>query len=345
MRHTRSLRRSFTGVLQSGFRCDHLMIVLLLLISCGTAAASQREEPKLVDVGGFKLNSILLNAGRQAELPPIVFIHGASTSLYDPMLSFRERLEGRAKLLFVDRPAHGQSDSGGPENILPDGQADAIATLMDKRHIQKAIIVGHSFGGAIAAALAVRHPEKVAGLVFLSPAVYPWPGGVAWYYDAARPPLIGDLFSVVVAAPLGVLAIDRATKAVFAPNSVPAGYIEKTKAFQALRPGAFRHNAQEVGALSDWAKTFSPRYRSISAPTVIITGDADGIVSPEIHARHLARDIRGSRLIMVHNLGHKSDYVTSDLAVAAIERVAGRNVDLRSVARAVERRIANDGKD
>lgn len=95
--------------------------------------------------------------------------------------------------------------------------------------------------------------------------------------------------------------------------------------------GAFRHNAQEVAALNEWARGASSEYRRITAPTVIITGDTDTIVSPEVHSRHLARDIRGSTLIVVHNLGHKSDYVASDLAIAAIEKVAGRPSDLKAV--------------
>lgn len=74
-----------------------------------------------IDVGGFKLNSVLLDAGERARPPPIVFIHGASTSLYDPMLSFQEKLKGNATLLFVDRPGHGQFVAGGPANLLPDG--------------------------------------------------------------------------------------------------------------------------------------------------------------------------------------------------------------------------------
>ena len=114
---------------------------------------------------------------------------------------------------------------------------------------------------------------------------------------------------------------------------------------QALRPEAFRHNALEIAALSDWAKSASPSYRTITAPTVIITGDTDDIVSSDLHARHLARDIHGSRLIVVQNLGHKSDFVAADLAVAAIEHLAGRKVDLQSTERAVERRIAADGRD
>jgi pimeloyl-ACP methyl ester carboxylesterase len=310
-----------------------------------SAAADPGTRPVRIDLGDITLNSVLIEPERKSDLPPIVFIHGASTSLYDPVLSFRAKLQGRAKMLFVDRPGHGGSDTGGEQYILPDAQADAIARLMRVRGIAKAIVVGHSFGGAIAAALAVRHPGMVSGLVFLSPTVYPWKGGIAWYYDVASTPVAGALFSTLVVPPVGLFAIDRATKAVFAPNRPPANYIEETKGFQALRPVAFRRNAQEVAALSDWAKTASRRYRTIRAPTVIITGDRDSIVSPTVHSRHLARDIRGARLIVVHKLGHKSDYVASDLAVAAIEQVAGRKRNLTTITGTVERRIAHDGQD
>lgn len=324
------------------------LLVMGLAVSLAMPAhrgVASEVEAVRIDVGGYKLNSVLLKPGAKADLPPIVFIHGASSSLYDQLLSFRERLEGRAALLFVDRPGHGASDAGGARNILPDGQADAISTLMEKRGIDRAIIVGHSFGGAIAAAFAVRHPEKVIGLVFLSPAVYPWSTGIDWYYDVARTPVIGHVFSALVVPPLGFAAIEGAADAVFAPNPRPDDYVRKTRALQAISPGRFRHNAQEIAALSDWAKTASRDYPDIKAPTVIITGDADRIVSPEIHSRHLARDIRGSQLIVVRNLGHKPDYVAGDLVVAAIERVAGRKRDLQAIARSVEERIADDGKD
>ena len=136
---------------------------LIMILSSGVnaqASANPVEDERLIDVGGFVMNSLLLEPGHKPDLPPIVFIHGASTSLYDPLVAFRSSLEGRARLLFVDRPGHGRSEIGGKRNILPDGQADAIANLMDKRGIKNAIVVGHSYGGAIAAALALRHQER-----------------------------------------------------------------------------------------------------------------------------------------------------------------------------------------
>lgn len=324
------------------FKSLAFIVALFMTVLQAPVADSQSREEVRIDVGGYSLNSVMLNTKAKAHLPPIVFIHGASTSLFDPMYSFREALKGRATLFFVDRPGHGRSDLGGEANTFPDGQADAIAKLMERRGIRKAIIVSHSFGGAVAAELAVRHPDRVIGLVFLSPAVYTWKGSLEWYYDAAGAPVVGWLFSGLVIPPAGFLAIDSATKAVFAPNHRPDDYIRKTKAYQAIGPAAFRRNAIEIANLQKWAKRFAAGYRYIAAPTIIITGDADQIVSPSIHSRHLARDIRGSELIVVHNLGHKSDFVARDLAIAAIERIAGFKRNLRKTARRVEHTIAKD---
>lgn len=328
------------------FGLSFLIGAIFPAFSFTVAAASEAQKaiPVRIDVGGYKLNSLLIEPQKQADLPPIVFLHGASASLYDPLFSFADKLRGRATLLFIDRPGHGGSDIGGRDNILPDGQADAVAQLMKKRGIHKAIIVGHSFGGAITAAFALRHPEMVSGLVFLSPAVYPWPGGIAWYYTAASAPVTGPLFSTFVAPPAGFLALDQATRGVFTPNKRPPDYIEATRAWAALRPKAFRHNAQEVAALNGWARSAAPNYSKIKAPTVIITGDTDNVVSPEIHSRQLARDIDRSILIVVKNLGHKSDYVARDLVVEAIEKLAGKSVDLHTAQKQLEKLIAGDGK-
>ncbi|MET0748710.1 MAG: alpha/beta hydrolase [Rhizobium sp.] len=319
--------------------------ILLLVLAGGlpyVAAADTDAVPQeMIDIGGYRMNSVLLRA-THPDLPPIVFIHGASANLFDPMLSFRAKLEGRADLLFVDRPGYGRSERGGPQNAYPDGQADAIAAVMDKRGIKKAIIVGHSFGGAVVASFALRHPDKVVGLVFLSPAVYPWPGGIAWYYRAASAPVTGWLFSTFVVPPAGLAMMGGAIKEVFAPNVAPKDYIAKTRARLAIRPAAFHHDAVDIANLNDWTKEASPHYPEIDKPTVVITGDTDGVVSPTIHAHHLAQAIRGARLISIHNMGHKSDYVASDVAVAAIEMLGGERRDLAAIARRVEARIAGD---
>ena len=102
----------------------------------------------------------MFRAPANPDLPPIVFIHGASANLKDQMMPLRPLLEGRAELLFLDRPGHGWSGRGPGNNENPTAQAATIAALMDELGIGPAIIVGHSFGGAVAAAFGARPGRK-----------------------------------------------------------------------------------------------------------------------------------------------------------------------------------------
>ncbi|WP_292153651.1 alpha/beta hydrolase, partial [Mesorhizobium sp.] len=208
-----------------------------------------------------------------------------------------------------------------------------------------AIIVGHSFGGAVTTAFARQHPQKTLGLVFLAPVSHPWPGGAtAWYHKLTAVPVVGWLFSETIASPAGMLRIGNATACVFSPNNVPKGYIGKASIPLVLRPPAFRANARDVAQLYDYVRAASPGYREIKAPTLVISGDRDKVVYATVHSVGLERDIPGAELVWVANLGHKPDWIAPDLVVGAIEKTAGAPVDLQSMASVVESRIAGDAQ-
>lgn len=276
------------------------------------------------------------------ELPPVVFIHGASGNLLDQMLPTRRHLEGRAELLFMDRPGYGWSQRG-TGNDDPYGQAATIAALMDERGIADAIVVGHSFGGAVAASLALEHPDKVRGLVFLSPATHPWPGGeTSWYYTLSARPFIGRLFVNTLALPGGLLQIEAASSGVFSPNRKPRTYVDDAAIKLVLRPNAFRWNAVDVAGLYRHVVKAAPRYKDIAVPTIVVSGNRDTVVYEEIHSLGLVRDIPNAELVWIDNLGHKPDWIAPDLVAAAVETVAGQQVDLSEIAVAVRARIAGD---
>lgn len=328
-------------------------IAFLVALLCALAGASrvgawliERRNPpsgQFAEVRGTRLHFVHMPAGPAADLPPVVFIHGASGNLRDQMLPLRPLLEGRADLLFVDRPGHGWSGRGPADNATIDGQARTISALLEYLEIGRAIVVGHSFGGAVAAALALAEPERVRGLVFLSAATHPWPGGgTSWYYSLTAMPVVGRIFAETIAWPGGVLRMAAAADCVFAPNPVPQHYARDAAIGLVLRPPAFRNNAIDVAGLFDHVARTQPRYGGIAVPAVVISGDRDTVVYEEIHSVGLARDIPGAELVWVRNMGHKPDWIAPDLVVAAIEKVAGRERDLGAAARAVETRIAAD---
>ncbi|TPI13400.1 alpha/beta hydrolase [Mesorhizobium sp. B4-1-3] len=331
------------------FTCAVLLFLVALLFAlAGITRAGvwliERRSPPIgafAKIRGARIHYVHVRAPARADLPPVVFIHGASANLKDQMLPLRPLLEGRAEVLFLDRPGFGWSERGDNETLA--AQADTIAALMDHIGIKKAVIVAHSFGGAITTAFARQHPDKTAGLVFVSAATHPWPGGAtAWYYKLTATPGIGWLFSETLACPAGMLRIGDATACVFSPNKVPEGYIDDASIPLVLRPSAFRANARDVAQLYDYVRAATPAYREIQAPAVVISGDRDKVVYARVHSVGLERDVPGAELIWVPNLGHKPDWIAPDLVVGAIQKVAGKDVDLQAMARIVEGRIASD---
>ncbi|MBB4952540.1 pimeloyl-ACP methyl ester carboxylesterase [Agrobacterium vitis] len=299
------------------------------------AAGLTKQHPPIgqhIALGDMTLHALHVAAGDAADLPALVFIHGASGNLLDQTTAFLPHLKGRGELLFVDRPGHGYSERGGAANDAPDGQAHTIARAMDAVGIDSAIIVGHSFGGAVAASFAVLHPEKTKGLLLLAPATHPWPGGVDWHYNLTATPVIGPIFAHTIAPIAGMMRMESAISAVFAPNPKPAEYSAKAAPTLVLRPASFRYNAIDVTNLHGYVSQMALRYPEIKVPTVIITGDSDDIVLANVHSVGLARDIEGAELVWLRHVGHKPDYVATDLAIAALEKIAGRTRDLQAIA-------------
>jgi pimeloyl-ACP methyl ester carboxylesterase len=321
-----------------------LLLALAGLTRVGVWWIERRNPPvgSFLDIGGTRLHYVHVPAGPGADLPPVVVLHGASANLNDQMVPLRPFLEGRAELLFVDRPGHGWSKRG-MGNETPRAQARLVAALMTRLGIEKAVIVGHSFGGAATAVFGVEMPERVAGLVFLSAATHPWPGrATSWYYRLTATPVLGWLFAQTLALPAGAMRIGPAATCVFSPNAPLEAYLAQAQIPLVLRPSAFRANALDVEGLYDFVAEEAKRYPAIKAPTVVISGDRDTVVYEEVHSLGLVRDIPGAELVWVRNLGHKPDWIAPELVVAAIEKAAGRPRDLQGFARDVEARIAGD---
>jgi pimeloyl-ACP methyl ester carboxylesterase len=113
---------------------------------------------------------------------------------------------------------------------------------------------------------------------------------------------------------------------VFAPQEAPADYADRAAIALVLRPDNFLANARDVVGLHAFVTRQAPRYASIKAPTVIITGDRDTVVSPDIHARAFAAKVPQSKLVVLEGVGHMPHHVAADRVVAAIDELAAEAV-------------------
>jgi pimeloyl-ACP methyl ester carboxylesterase len=322
-------------------------IIALGLIACSiiTIVMSNRIDKRYPPIGSFiEVNGTRLHYVDEGpkDAPAVLLIHGASSNLRDMLIPVRKSLGGKYRLIAVDRPGHGWSERG-LYSATPDAQARTLADFLTALKVDRAVVFGHSFGTALATAMAVERPDKMLGLVVASPATHPWPSGKTnWYNHLARVPVIGWIFTRTLALPAGIGRIPSATDCVFAPNQVPPNYLQEAGIELVMVPHRFMDNSEDLVGLHPHTLRYHNRYKEIKTPTIIITGDHDTVVSKEIHAENLARDIAGSRLFVVKNVGHKPDYALSDLVAASIETLAGNPRDLDAIAAAAEKRLAGD---
>jgi pimeloyl-ACP methyl ester carboxylesterase len=307
------------------------IVALLGLCAAVTAlgvALIERAHPPagiFVPVTGGRLHVVELGPAHPAAGPPVVLLHGASGNLEDQRLTLGNMLAASRRVILIDRPGHGFSDRpGGATDASPRRQAALIAEALARLGVGRAIMVGHSLAGAVVTAYALDFPERVAGLVLLAPVTHPWEGGMSWYNAMAVSPTLGKLFAHTIVLPLGMLLFPSAVESVFAPQSPPERYVERSASLLVLRPAEFIANAQDIAVLEDFVTAQVPRYRAIAAPTVIITGDRDRTVWPNIHARVVAALIPSAKLIELAGLGHMLPHVAPAAIIAAIDEIAKR---------------------
>jgi pimeloyl-ACP methyl ester carboxylesterase len=99
----------------------------------------------------------------------VLLLHGASGSSGDPILALGRCLTESYRVIAVGRLGHGSSDRvGGAEAASPARQASVISEALNQLGIDRAIVVGHSWSGALATAMALNHLERLSGLVLLA---------------------------------------------------------------------------------------------------------------------------------------------------------------------------------
>jgi pimeloyl-ACP methyl ester carboxylesterase len=306
-----------------------LLAVLATVTIVGARMIARAHPPagRFVEVGGGRLHIVDIDERTQpaADDPPVVLLHGASGNLEDMRLALADHLKARHRVILIDRPGHGWSERAADE-ASPAQQAAMVAEALERLDVGRAIVVAHSFAGSVATALALEDPGRVAGLVLLAPVLYPWSTGIAWYYNLATVPVLGPLFAHTFALPVGAVLIRPVVGTVFAPQDAPADYADRAAIALVLRPQAFLANARDVAGLHAFVTRQAPLYSRIKAPTVIITGDRDTVVSPNIHARALAAALPNSKLVVLEGVGHMPHHVAPDRVVEAIDEVANGRI-------------------
>jgi pimeloyl-ACP methyl ester carboxylesterase len=224
----------------------------------------------------------------------LVLVHGAGGSHLDWPAPLR-RLKG-ANVYDLDLPGHGRSEGTGRSSIS--AYRDFLLAFLDASGLERAIVVGHSMGGAIALDFALHYPDRLAGLILVgsgarlrvAPAILT---GILSDFETTVDLICDYAFGPSATEQLKRLGRQRLLKT---PPEVLHGDYSACDAFNVM---------EHLG--------------EVHCPTLVIGGTADRLTPPKYSA-YLRDHIPGAELVLVDAAGHMAMLEKPEVVARAVSK-------------------------
>lgn len=266
------------------------------------AAELAEEDADWIDAGALMLHARIAGPDDAAS-PGAAFLHGFGSNL-ESFAPLQAGLADRVRTVAWDRPAFGLTErvlSWPDENPYgPGAQVGHVLVALDAAGIDRAVLIGHSAGGAIALSAALRHPARVSGLVLIAPAVYRGGGAPAWSRWMLGTPQL-ERIGPALMRQLGGEPGESLLRSSYAdPARLDPGVLDAYR--RATRADDWDRALWELVKASREPDVAS-RLGQVRVPVLVVTGLQDQIVPPD-QTRRLARELPSATLVELQGCGH-----------------------------------------
>jgi pimeloyl-ACP methyl ester carboxylesterase len=261
---------------------------VLLAMAC-SASVQAAAFDGMVDVGAHKLHVVTMGEG-----PYTVVFESSFGSDLSAWRKVAPEVAKKASVLVYSRAGTGQSPARGVGVPLEQAAAEFKQVLAATGAKGPLILVGHSYGAFLIRAFAARHPEQVAGMVFVDPA------------DEGIEPALAALDAARVQA-------DRRSLA----QMVPPAMQEDLRLVQAIMAGG---QLPVKSALPDVPAAMLTSVRADPKSPFFIETPAAVKLKRERHAAFFAQFSSGAHVV-TPNSGHNIPMQEPELVVGAVEQV------------------------
>jgi len=259
-------------------------------------------ESRFAECRGFRLHYRMMGSG---ERPFMLLLHGSFLSMRS-WRSVAGPLSEMGTVVVLDRPAFGNTSRPVPSrqnavSYAPEAQSDMIDEFLGVLGIEKAILVGNSTGGTLAMLTALRHPDRVSGLVFVDAMIY------SAYAASGVPSVMKPVLKA--ASPLFARLMRLLINKFF--DRLLLSFWNDPARLSAGTIAAYRGDMMQ----GNWPRGFwevflethhlhlDEQLGSISVPVLVLTGEADRTVKVEESVR-LAEELQDSVLEVVADCAH-----------------------------------------
>lgn len=238
-------------------------------------AASQNKQTKIgyAPVNGLRIYYEIHGTANSAR-PPLVLLHGGGDTIKTSFGHVLPVLARDRQVIAFEQQGYGHTADIADRPFSFEQSADDTAALLDDLHIEKADLFGFSNGGTIAFQVAIRHPKVVRKLMVAS-ALCKRDGGYPWLWDAMANAKLENM-----------------------PQELQEEYLKVAPHPENLR--MFHDKAAQ--RMRDFKDIPSDAIRGITAPTLVIIGDAD-VIRPE-HAVETFRLLPRAQLAVLPGTDH-----------------------------------------
>ncbi len=266
--------------------------------------------PELYAHGVSPLGPICyFDAGQEGHLPPVVLVHalGLNMTLWEDVAV---ELARHTRVIGLDLPGCGHSARPRHPYSLQ-LMSQAVVGLLDHLGIERAVLMGHSYGGRVVTDVALQHPGRVAGLVLMNSSGFT-------RYPLPLHLLAQALFRPAVVAPLVQAGLNRVLSRIFATRN------ERTERFvrqivehrgESRYAWDFAHYASPM--IKDLMGNVLDRLHELTLPALVIWGERDALLRHQDVSGWIGR-LPNARLLTIPRCGHMPNLERPDLVSAAV---------------------------
>lgn len=280
-----------------------VLAVAPLLAGCAQLMAPEEGPHASRQVDGGKGEPPLRLAVTEAgQGKPVILLHGLGASSYTwkqvtPVLARRNRV------IALDLKGFGASDKPHDDKYSIRDQADLVYAFIKQENLRNVTVIGHSFGGGVALALALKLDEekdaRLERLVLMDSLAYKQP--IPFFFQVLRTPVVGEVG-------MGLTPPEVQTASALAIAFHDKGKLSADAVYSYAKPlytegGRYALVRTVEQLVPDDIDVLSARYRSIKTPALLVWCRQDKIV-PLSYGVRLNADLPKSRIKVVEECGH-----------------------------------------